>query len=401
MPVQIQTGERSAGDRSFPGKNCRAAFPEDVEAVARKVSGQKGRGHLVGSGDCVESASIHLSKFLGADDIHVGHRPESVVPAGFRPDLRALAAEALPIPGKVAHGGNGAVPVGPGLKVQSAGGSALRIIIRTRQQIGAAAQGQEKGSADGAASARGVARGGQEKTCPALPFTGRRPEKRTVEQGQLLDSEYCVPQVYGLVHLEIGAPGREAPLGNRILAGRDRSIHDTVLVGPHLSNLLGLEEESGVGSTLKLDLGLAPDVVKGPRPAVQVELESRGVKTSESLLEVNVALAFNLSCVFVAANLVCFQQQVPIADLYIALGQIVVLPRSGLSFSPDGYDFFTEPDGKRGGFGGRCTGLGLGLPYPGLAGSRESRERNQQPREYPHPDGIGPDSDTAENRACS
>ena len=161
VAVQIQTGERSAGDCSFPGKYGRASFPEDVEAVAGKVSGQKGRGHFVGSGDCVECASIHLSKFLGADDIHVGHRPESVVPAGFRPDLRHLAAEAFPIAGKVAHGGNGAVPIGPGLEVQSAGGPALGIVIRTCQQIGTAAQGQKKGSADGAATARGITRGGQ------------------------------------------------------------------------------------------------------------------------------------------------------------------------------------------------------------------------------------------------
>ena len=161
-----------------------------------------------------------------------------------------------------------------------------------------------------------------------------------------------MPQVYGLVNLEIRALGREAPLGNRILAGRDRSIHDTVLVRPDLSDLFGPENKSGFGSTPRLDVGSAPDVVKGPRLAVQVKLESRGVKSGKSLLEVNIAFAFYLPCAFVAANLVCFQQQVPVADLYIALGEIVVLPRSRLSFSPDGDDFFTEPDGKRVGSGG-------------------------------------------------
>ena len=347
VAVQIETGKGPAGDRPFPGKNGRAALPENVEAVAREVSGHKARGHLVGPGDGVEGASIHLSKFLGADHIHVGRRPESVLPAGLRLDLCALAAEAHPVPGNVAHRGNGAVPVGPGLEIQPAGRPAPGIIVRLCQQIGAAAQGQEESSADGAPAARGVARGGQEKACLSLSLTGGRPEKGTVEEGELLDSEDGVPQVYGLVHLEIGALGREAPLGNRILAGRDHSIHDSILVCPDLPDLFGLEEETGVGSALKLDLGFAPDVVKGPRPAVQVEMEARGMKAGRSLLEGNVPFAFDISGAVVAANPVGFEEQVSEADLHVALGDIVVFPRSGLSLGPDGDDFLANPDGKR------------------------------------------------------
>ena len=153
VAVQIETGKRPAGDRPFPGKDCGAALPEDVEAVAREVSGHKARGHLVGPGDRVEGASIHLSKFLGADHIHVGRRPESVFPPGLRLDLCALAAEAHPIPGNVAHRGNGAVPVGPGLEIQPAGRPALGIIVGSCQEIGATAQGQEESAADGAPAA--------------------------------------------------------------------------------------------------------------------------------------------------------------------------------------------------------------------------------------------------------
>jgi len=122
------------------------------------------------------------------------------------------------------------------------------------------------------------------------------------------------------------------------------------------------------------------------------------VKAGESLLEVNVTFAFNISGAVVAANLVGLQQQVPVADLDIALGEIVVLPRSGLSFSPDGDGFFTEPEGKRVGSGGRCRGPGLRLPFLGLAGSREGREQDQEPDQYPYPDGNGPSSESAENR---
>ena len=122
------------------------------------------------------------------------------------------------------------------------------------------------------------------------------------------------------------------------------------------------------------------------------------MKAGESLLEVNVSFAFNISCAVVAANPVSLQQQVSVADLDIALGEIVVFPRSGLSFSPDGDGFFTEPEGKRVGSGGRCSGPGLRLPYLGLTGSRESREQGQEPDQYPHPDGIGPSYETAENR---
>ena len=153
VAVQIETGKRPARDPPFPGKNSRATFPENVETVARKVSGQKARGDLVGPGNGVETVSIHLSKLLGADDIHVGRCPESIVPPGLRLDLCVLAAEAHPIQGKVAHGGNGAVLVGPGFEIQSATRPALGIIIRSRQQVGAAAQGQKKSSADGASTA--------------------------------------------------------------------------------------------------------------------------------------------------------------------------------------------------------------------------------------------------------
>ena len=125
------------------------------------------------------------------------------------------------------------------------------------------------------------------------------------------------------------------------------------------------------------------------------------MKAGRSLLEVNASVAFNLSGAVVAPNLVGFQQQVSEADLYIALGEKVVFPRSGLSFSPDGDDFVTEPDGKRFGSGGRCRRLRLGLLHPGLAGSRESREQNQQSGQYPHPDGIGPNSETTDNRVRS